>query len=187
MAFKKGAFGIVDIIGVSLVVVALISAGGIYYTSSTYAKISDSLTNVSLQVEGVTITYSNASQEYSFLVPIEFSNPSELDIEVISRYVEYQIYAYKGESYSMELSNYVGPGKGIEGNGSIEARSDKNFFSLSNVKLDSPYGMTLQNSIVNGTTFVILSGFAMFKIVDFPEVTKKLSIYYAWPVSVYES
>lgn len=187
MAFKKGAFGIVDIIGISLVVVALLSAGGIYYTSSTYAKISDSLTNVELQVEGVTITYSNTSQEYTFLIPMEFTNPSDLDIEVISRYVEYQIYTYKAESYSMEISNYVGPGKGIDGNGTVEADSNKSFYSLARVKSDSPYGMTLQNSIVDGTTFVILSGFAMFKIVDFPDVTKKLSIYYAWPVRVYET
>ena len=187
MEFKKGALGIVDIIGISLVIVALLSAGGIYYTSATYAKISNTLTNVELQVDEVTITYSDTSQEFSFLIPIEFHNPSDLDIEVISRYVEYQIYAYKSESYSMEIGNYVGPGKGIEGNGTVDAKEDRSFFSLANVKLDSPYGMTLYNSITNGTTFVIISGFAQYKIVDYPDVTKKLDLYYAWPVRVYES
>ena len=103
MKVKKGTLELVNIIGVSFVIVAIIAAGGLYNTSSAYSKISDSLTNCSVQITNVNITFSNDSGEYSFLTTIYFNNPSELDIEIMSRFVEYSLYSYKAETYSLEI------------------------------------------------------------------------------------
>lgn len=185
MRIKKG-IELVNIIGVSFVIVAIVAAGGLYYTSSTYSKISDTLTNCNAQITNVNVTYSNTSGEYSFLTTIYFNNTSELDIEIMSRFVEYSIYSYKAETYSLDFAHFIGPGRGIQGNGTVLANADASFHSLTKVKEESPYYGVLENSIVDGTTFVVLSGFVIFNIVDYPDVTKKLPINYAWPVSVHE-
>jgi hypothetical protein len=178
--FEKGKYGIVDVIGVSLVVVAIISAGGIYYTASTYSSISNTLTTTSVMVGDFNITHNEVTGTYKFLTTLVVNNPSPLDIELYS--VEFNIYAYPSESYGLDLAHYIGTGRGIQGGNSTIASDTTGviFQQLTTTSTD------IEENIADRATFAGLSGFILFKIVDYPEVTKKVYFgYWNW-VSIHE-
>jgi hypothetical protein len=179
--FEKGKYGIVDIIGVTLVVVAIISAGGIYYTASTYSRISDTLTAANVMVTDFNITHSEDAGTYEFLTSIMAINPSSLDIEIYS--VEFNIYAYPSEAFGLDQSHYMGTGQGIQGGNSTIGQDSANYIyqHLTTTSTD------IEANVVNGASFIGISGFVLFKIVDYPEVTKKVYFgFWNW-VSIYES
>lgn len=179
--FDKNKYGIVDIIGVTFVVVAIISAGGIYYTASTYSDISNTLTSASVGVTEFNITHYEDTGTYEFLTTLMINNPSNLDINIYS--VEFNIYAYPSESFGLDLSHYIATGRGIQaGNSTISKESTSYIYQRLTTTSNS-----IEDNIINGATFAGLSGFILYEIVDYPEVTKKVYFgYWNW-VTIHES
>jgi hypothetical protein len=192
--FKRGKYGIVDVIGVTLIVMALVSAGGIYYTANTYVKINDTWTNCRAFVPEVNITSSDTTTEVTFQITLFIDNPSSLDIEIVSSNVEYNVYVFDTEpdfsllDYDDWLDHFITPGRGMEGgNGTVEADSQKTLFLLTNIGESPPlYWERFEDSSTNGRTFVVLNGFALYNIIEFPTTTEKMWFGYTGWVSVYE-
>lgn len=178
--FKKGRHGIVDIIGISLVAVAIISAGGIYYTASSYSKISNTLTNTAAFIPDVNITYSSETGHYDLVAVVTAINNSTLDIDFYE--IEFNIYAFPTETRGLDFDHWVGSGGHIPGgNGTVMADSMSNLYQSF-----STISEKLTSNIVGGQTYIGLSGSALYKISDYPDVTKKLYFgYWDW-VEVYE-
>lgn len=192
--FKRGKYGIVDVIGVTLVVIALVSAGGIYYTANTYVKINDTWTNCHAFVPGVTITSSNATSEVSFQITLFINNSSPLDIEIVPSNVEYNVYVFDIEpDFTLLdsddwLDHFITPGRGMEGgNGTVEAGTQKTVLLLTSIGESPPlYWERFHDSSADGRAFVVLSGFALYNIVEFPITTEKMWFGYTGWVPVYE-
>jgi hypothetical protein len=177
--FKKGRHGIVDIIGVTLVVVAIISAGGIYYTASSYSKISDTLTSTAVFVPTVNITYSSGTGFYDLAAVITAINDSPLEIEFYE--IEFNMYAFPTESRGLDFDHWVTAGGQISGgNGTVLGNSMSNLYQTIHTSSEK-----LSNNIVNGRTYIGFSGSALYEISDYPDVTNKLYFgYWDW-VEVY--
>ena len=52
---KKPNLDIVNLVGITLIVVAIVSAGGLYYTASTWANISEAYATVEVVISEVDI------------------------------------------------------------------------------------------------------------------------------------
>jgi hypothetical protein len=191
--FRLSNLGIVDLIGVTLIVVALISAGGIVITTDTYVNINDTWANCQAFIPNVNITSSNDSNEVTLTTSLFINNPSKLDIEIISSNVEYNVYVFNAEpdfsqlGYDGLLDHFISPGRGIAGaNGTVYGDSQKNLY-LSLFFRETPlYWDRFQDASVNGSTFVFISGFALYEIIDYPYQTEKLWFAYANWVTIYE-
>lgn len=191
--FRRGNIGIVDIIGVTLIVVALISAGGIIITTNSYVNINDTWANCHAFIPNVNITSSNTSNEVTIQTILFIDNPSKLDIEIVSSNVEYNVYVFGTQpdfsqlDYDDWLDHFISPGRGIEGaNGTVYADSRKNLY-LSLLFRETPmYWERFQEASENGTTYIFISGFALYEIIDYPFQTEKMWFAYANWVTIYE-
>ena len=185
--FKRSSVHIFNVIGIALVIVALVSAGGIYYTASSYAKITETLVNFNGELENINITSSPTAGTYTFITTFNFDNTvSSLDVDVYS--IEFNIYAYNTPTGRMDFNNYIGAGRGIEGgNGTIEAGTTKEIRVIYELRPDSPYFLSQFNSmVVDNSVFIVISGTAWYKIVDYPAVPKSIGFYYPGQVSINE-
>jgi hypothetical protein len=184
---KRGSVHIFNVVGIALVIVALVCAGGIYYTASSYANITETLVNFNGELESISITSSLATGSYTFVTTFLFDNTvSSLDVDIYM--IEYNLYAYNTPTSRMEFNNYIGAGRGIEGgNGTIEAGTTKEVRVIYDLKPDSPYFWNQFNSmIVDNSVFIVISGTAWFKIVDYPDVPKSIDFYYPGQVIINE-
>ena len=79
---KKPNLDIVNLIGITLIIVAIVSAGGIYYTASTWANISDAYATVTVEISDVDIYRSNSTGQIEITASFMVDNPSNLGIEI---------------------------------------------------------------------------------------------------------
>lgn len=185
--FKRGSIHIFNVIGIAVVVVALISAGGIYYTASSYAKITETRVNFNGELEQISITSSPSSGTYTFITTFNFDNTiSSLAVDVYS--IEYNIYAYNTPTDRLDFNNYIGAGRGIVGgNGTIEAGTTKELQVIYELQPDSPiYMERFMSMVVDDSVFIVFSGSAWFKIVEFPDAWQRIEFYYPGQVSIHE-
>ena len=183
---EKGKYGIVDVIGISLVVVAIISAGGLYYTASTYTAISETITYTDAFMIDVNATRSNVTGNYDFLTTIMVINNSTLEIEVYD--IEFNVFAYSNEIYGIDYSHHIASSTGgvQVANRTVMERSSKNMYQRFEVKTGASNMETLQENIQGGFVFIGINGFAIYEISDFPEVTERMYFsYWNW-VKIYE-
>ena len=184
--FKRKEIGIVDVVGISLIVTALISAGGIYYLTTSYVNINDTWNSCSAVIMDVNVTM-ETTNEITFQITLIVNNPSKLDIEIISPNVEYNVYAFEAEpkyhlmSYDDWLDHFITPGRGvIEGNRTIHAGSSEELRLRTLIREDPRlYWEHFQNAMTDGQVYLYIEGFALYYISDFPSEHKKFWLGYA--------
>ena len=168
---------ITDLIGVLLVVVALVSAGGLCYLAMEYSKISESLVSAEADISSVRFTVNSATGEVMVTVSVTLDNPSDLDIEIYR--IEYQAFVDKSTTSIYEIDRFVGSGSTNEKNGTVQSNSISEV-QVSHVILpDSLYMERLNYARQEGDTiWTFVGGFLWFRISDYPEVSGKLPIGY---------
>ena len=160
--------GITNLIGALLVVVAVVSAGGLYYLASEYSKISETIVTVDAQISGVSID--NLSGEYTVTISVLIANPSPLDIEVYR--IEYLTYSDKSTSTLMGSDRYIGGGSTSDRNNTVSADSVREMQVSHIISPNSIYLKRLLNGMDNGnTSWIYVGGFIWFKIADYPDVS----------------
>jgi hypothetical protein len=175
MMKSSKAPGITNIIGTLLVIVALVSAGGLYYVASEYSKISETIVTVEIVVSGVTII--NLSGDYTVIVSVLISNPSPLDIEVYR--IEYMTYSDKSTSTLMGSDRYIGGGSTSDRNSTVSADSVREMQVSHGISPNSIYMKRLQYGLDNGnSSWILVTGYVWFKIADYTDVTQQLGIGY---------
>lgn len=166
---------ITNLIGVILVIVALVSAGGLYYVASEYSKISETIVRVDVVISGVAII--NDSGDFTVIVSILISNPSPLDIEVYR--IEYMTYSDKTTSTLTGSDRYIGGGSTSDRNNTVSAHSERemqvsHIISPNSIYMDRLlYGMDNTN-----LSWIYVGGYLWFKIADYRDVSQKLDIGY---------
>ena len=166
---------ITNLIGMLLIVVAIVSAGGLYYLASEYSNISETIVTVETSISSVTIT--NNSGEFTVIVSVLISNPSPLDIEIYR--VEYMSFADKATTSLTSYDKYIGGGSTSNRNGTVPTDSVREMQISHIITPDSVYMKRLLYGMNNGnSSWIYVSGYVWFKIADYPEVTQQLGIGY---------
>ena len=176
---------IVNLIGISLIVVAIVSAGGLYYTASSYANISEAFASVEVSITEVTVVRDNTTGEVTITALFLVNNPSNLDIEIYR--IEYMAHADKTSASIAEYDKYVGSGTVGNRNNTVSANSIQNILLSTSINPDTPYMERFDSAEVSGNVYMYLNSIVWFQITDFPEATQKLAgIYFMGSVVVHE-
>ena len=80
---------ILELIGICLVITALISAYGLYYTSREYAKVTETQMNADAYITGITVS-KNITDPGLDIDILVLNNVSQLDIDVYL--IEFRVY-----------------------------------------------------------------------------------------------
>lgn len=173
-------FKILDWIGVCLIVVAIISAGGLFYTSNEYAKVTETRLNVWSEITNVTMTYSDG--EAMLIIEGKAHNPSRLDVEIYG--VEYDVYASSMPFTSLNLKNHLAHDYDSGGGDrTVEKGGDSDFIAYFNhLKMDAFLQQLEQNNIDTG--FFAVRGEILFTIEGPGGVNEKAYFFYAGEVSL---
>jgi hypothetical protein len=181
MMKSSNAPSITNLIGVLLVIVALVSAGGLYYVASEYSKISETIVMVDVAISGVTIN--NESGDFTVIVSILINNPSSLDIEVYR--IEYMTYSDKTTSTLTGSDRYIGGGSTSDRNNTVSAHSTREMQVSHIISPNSIYLDRLLYGMDNGnTSWIFVGGYVWFKITDYPDVSQQLDIWFQDPVVI---
>jgi len=158
-----------NLIGVVLVAVAIVSAGGLYYLGSEYCTISNTLVSVETLSADIIVARDNVTDRYQVIVTLLVSNPSELDIEVYS--IEYMVYADKSTTTLTSYDATIGGGSSGLVDGTVEANTVKELSVMYLIGSGSLYYERLEYAMAGGNSaWMYLSGFALFKLSDYEEV-----------------
>jgi len=178
---SSNAPSITNLIGILLVIVALVSAGGLYYVASEYSKISDTIVTVETTISGVTIN--NISGDFTVVVSVLISNPSPLDIEVYR--IEYMTYSDKTTSTLTGSDRYIGGGSTSDRNNTVSANSEREMQVSHIISPNSIYMERLLYGMDNGNfSWIYVGGYVWFKIADYPDVSQQLGVGYMYQVVV---
>jgi hypothetical protein len=175
MMKSSKAPSITNIIGVILVIVAIVSAGGLYYVASEYTQISDTLVSVEAAISDVAILHDNHSGEYQITLTIFINNSSPLAIDIYS--IEYSINADKTpNNLMMDDTKLFSRSTGLS-NGTVPADSSKVLQDSYIINSTSITGQKLEDAIDGGnTTMLVVNGFVLYNISDFPNVKSSYSV-----------
>jgi hypothetical protein len=172
---KKKELGVTNLIGVLLLVVAVVSAGGLYYLAAEYCRISDTLVSVDTLGTDITVFHDNVSGQYQIVVTLTVSNPSELDIEIYS--IEYLVFADRTTATLTGYDAGVGGGSSGLANGTVSANTVRDLTVMYLVGPGSLYFERLEYALAGGnSTWMYLSGFALFRLSDYQEVDGELDM-----------
>ena len=156
---------ILELIGICLVITALISAYGLYYTSQEYAKVTETQLNADAYITGIAVSknISDLGVDINILV---LNNISQLDIKIYM--IEYSVYAsdipinrpnqmdFLGTVASASNTNFVEAGTNFEYTISmgLDPTSDQ-YDKLVDI---SPSPDNSAHFVVSGTVFYKISG-----------------------------
>ncbi len=172
---KKKEMGLTNIVGILLVVVAIVSAGGLVYLASEYCTISDTLVSVEAIGTDLRVLHDNSSGQYQVVVTLVMSNPSELDVVVYS--IEYLVYADSGTTSLLNDGSCIGGGSSGLANGTVAANSQRNLTVMYLIGPGSLYHQRLEYALADGNSaWMYLGGFALFKLSDYEEVDGRLGM-----------
>lgn len=173
---------ITNLIGIMLVIVAIVSAGGLYYVASEYSKISETLVSVEATISEVNICIDNQTGECVVTASILMNNPSKLDIDIYR--IEYLTYADKETSSLTEYDREIG---GIQSsrNGTILKDSLTELQYTYTIYPDTTYMNRLDYAMDGGSTvWVYIGGLMWFRISDYPDVSEDIGVGYFTEVVV---
>lgn len=175
MMNSTNAPSITNIIGILLVIVAIVSAGGLYYIATEYSKISETIVTVDTMISGVTIN--NISGDFTVTVSVLINNPSALDIEVYR--IEYMTYSDKTTSTLTGSDRYIGGGSTSNRNSTVSAGTVREMQVTHIVSHNSIYLERLQYGMDGGnTSWIYVGGYVWFKISNYPDVSQQLAVGY---------
>ncbi len=176
MKSKRKAQSIPDIIGVLLIIVALVSAGGLYYIGSEYTKITDTIVSVDAYISDFRIERNPTTNEITVSISVTIENPSNLDLEIYR--VEYQTFVDRSTKTITSSDRYIGSGSTNDNNGTVLANSMREVQITHMIQPDnSLYNERLEYALDGDSTlWAYTGGFLWFRISDYPDVSTKLGI-----------
>ena len=181
----KSNVDIVNLIGISLIVVAIVSAGGLYYTATSYANISEAFASVDISISEVITHRDNSTGQVVITTLFLVDNPSNLDIEIYR--IEYMAHADKTSASIVEYDKYVGSGTAGNRNNTVLAGTIREIQVSTSINPDTPYMERFDYASSDGTVYMFINGMTWFKITDFPDGEPKIDgVYYMGSVVVHE-
>ncbi|MBA3046037.1 MAG: hypothetical protein KKH41_07310 [Candidatus Thermoplasmatota archaeon] len=178
---RPNAPSITNIIGVLLVIVALVSAGGLYYLASEYSKISETLVTTKADITSLRFAVNNTTGEVHITVTVTLNNTSDLDIEI--HRVEYMSFVDMDSASLGSSNSYVGSGSTNDGNGTVPAGSQREVQIFHVIMPNTIYAERLEYALDGDNTLLAyISGFLWFRISDYPDLTD-IDKLYIWHVS----
>lgn len=173
---KSNASSIPNLIGILLVIVALVSAGGLYYTASTYTRISETYVSVWSEISDVSVVFDNASEEVEVTVSVLVNNPSSLDIEIYR--VEYMCYMDKDPSSLSNYNRYIGSGSSSEKNNTVRAGSERVVEVSFKVDSENTYYDRVLYAMEDGpSVYFMVDGNVWFSLASYSQVQNQVGIY----------
>jgi len=169
---KKPSLDIVNLVGIALVIAALVSAGGIYYTASTYSKISESFATTTVMVSDVQITRINETGLVIFTTTYVVDNPSSLDIELYR--IEYMAHADISPTTITEYDRYIGSGTLSNRNGTVPAGTIREFQVPFSIGPNSTYMDRFNYAEQNGEVNTFVNGIIWYRISNYQEASNRL-------------
>ncbi|MFO7618851.1 MAG: hypothetical protein R6W91_04265 [Thermoplasmata archaeon] len=172
---------ITNLIGIMLVIVALVSAGGLYFVASEYSKISETLVSTEILLSDMTVIQNNASNKAIISFSIFLNNPADLDIDIYR--IEYYLYTGQSPQDSIRTDSYVGAGGSSSGI-SILSGSTMNEIPL-HMTVNGTYMVRFRESInPDNSLYTFISGKLLYRITNYPDVYQELEFAEIFPVVV---
>lgn len=169
---RKPGLDIVNLIGISLVIVAIVSAGGLYYTAASYNNISETFATVTIDITGVSLTRDNDTGQVHINTLFLVNNPSNLDIEIYR--IEYQVHADSTSSTVREYDRYVGNGGIGSSNNTISAGKLREIDLPTRINPDTTYMERFNMAEQDGSVFVFVDGIVWYRISKFQDASRRV-------------
>ena len=183
---KAKALGITNLIGVLLIIVAIISAGGLCYVASEYSQISETLVTVKAAITDVALLHDEISGEYQVIVTLTVSNPSRLNIDIYS--IEYLAYADRTTTSLMGSEANIGGGSTSASNGTVSAGTVREIQVFYLIGQSGLYLQRLQHALdESNSAWIYLNGFVLYRISDFQDVSSEIGLGYLDQVVVQDA
>ena len=180
---KESNLDIVNLVGITLIIVAIVSAGGLYYTASTWANISEAYATVEVVISEVDIVRDNSTGGITLTAMFLVNNPSNLDIEIYR--IEYMANVDYSTSAIMEYDKYVGSGSVGNRNNTVSADSIREVQVTMSINPNSTNMVRFNSAEVDGNVYVFLYGTVWYRIINYPDASQRLDgIYYMNSVEV---
>ena len=178
---KKPNLDIVNLVGITLIIVAIVSAGGLYYTASTWANISEAYATVDVMISEVDIVRDNSTGGISITAMFLINNPSNLDIEIYR--IEYMVNVDSSTTDIMEYDKYVGSGSVGNRNNTVTAESLREIQVSTSINPNSTNMNRFNSAEVDGSVYVYLYGTVWYRMVNYPDASQRLDRLFS-PMSV---
>ena len=169
---KKPNLDIVNLVGITLIVVAIVSAGGLYYTASTWADISEAYATVEVMISEVDIVRTNSTGEISITAMFLINNPSNLDIEIYR--IEYMINVDSSTTDITDYNKYVGSGSVGNRNNTVSAGSVREVQVSMSISSNSTNMIRFNSAEQDGSVNVFLYGTLWYRVINYPEASQRL-------------
>ena len=180
---KKPNLDIVNLVGITLIVVAIVSAGGLYYTASTWADISEAYATIEVVISEVDIVRNNSTGEVELTAMFLINNPSNLDIEIYR--VEYMVNVDISPTDIMDYDKYIGSGSVGSRNNTVTADSMREVQVTMSINPNSTNMDRFNSAEQDGNVYVFLYGTLWYRIINYPEASQRMDgIYYMNSVEV---
>ena len=174
MMSKTRKLPVTDVIGILLVIVALVSAGGLCYVASEYTKIADTLVSAEAEISSFRIVQNNATGEVFINVMVTLNNPSSLDIEIYR--VEYQTYVDRDTSTITSFDRYIGSGSTNDNNGTVQGGIVREVPVSHVIMSDTLYKDRLEYALDgDDKLYAYTGGMLWFRLPDYPDVESKIA------------
>lgn len=175
---------ILEIIGICLIITALISAYGLYYTSREYAKVTETQMNAQAFISDVSVSINDMDSSINVNVLV-LNNVSQLDIEIYL--IEYKIYASEILITTPNQRDYFGTISSTGGgNGTIKAGEYVIYDVPLSVSQVSTQHSQLNDLMSDGQAYFIVQGKVYYKISGPSELQEYIHFYSVNMVSLDE-
>ncbi|MCK5024769.1 MAG: hypothetical protein KAR56_04045 [Thermoplasmata archaeon] len=168
---KKPNLDIVNLVGITLIVVAIVSAGGLYYTASTWADISEAYATVNVEISGLDIIRDNSTGQVSVTAMFLIDNPSDLDIEIYR--VESVANMAASATTVTDYDKYVGSGSVGNRNNTVPAGTIREVQVSMSINPNTTYMERFNLAELDGSVYVFLYGTVWYRIINFPDAIQR--------------
>jgi len=172
---------ILELIGICLVITALISAYGLYYTSQEYAKVTETQMNADAYITGITVSknITNPGMDIDILV---LNNVSQLDIEVYL--IEFRVYASDIPINMPNQRDYLGIVASSSGDDIVEAGTNYMYRVPLNIDPTSEYYHKLVDISTDDSGYFVVVGTVYYEISGPSELKNSIPFYFAGKLGV---
>ncbi len=172
---------ILELIGICLVIMALISAYGLYYTSEEYAKVTETQMNAGAYITGIEVSknISDPGLDVDILV---LNNASQLDVEVYL--IEFRVYASDVPITTPSQLDYLGTVASSSGGDIVEAGTNYMYRIPLNIDpISDPYQKLVDTS-PDGSGYFIVQGTVYYEISGPSELQNTIPFYFSGKLGV---
>lgn len=167
---------ILEIIGVCLIVTALVSAYGLYYTSREYARVTETRLNAAAFIIDLDVTMENHSSRID-IDTLVLNNVSKLDIEIYL--IEYRIFASSEPINMINQRDYFGSVSNTGGaNNIVAAGGFREYKSSMLISANSTLSPKLESIMNGGIGYFIVQGRVHYTISGPSELQDSIPFYY---------